>query len=244
MSASESAPPTRGTYPIVALAAALGCAGGAAAAWALARSRAAERQRRVDPRDAALSVAQVLPYYPFRGIARFYDIDGFLRHPAVFQQVVDVLEAQCAALGAEAIVGIDARGFILGAPLALALKLPFVMARKQGKLPHCVEGREAYTKEYAGEDRLTVPVGSVRKGQRIVIVDDLVATGGTVKAALDLCERDLGAVCLGVACVVEIKALGARARLVAAGYSRVADGILAVVDEAHLHLDGTAAKTK
>ncbi len=179
-------------------------------------------------------------FYKFKEIDRFYDIDGFLRRPKVFRSVIELLSDRCKDLGAEAIVGVDARGFILGAPIALQLGLPFVMARKEGKLPHSVQGSATYQKEYGiGDDRLSVPVGSVRPGQRIVVIDDLIATGGTIKAALDLCVGDLGAVCVGIACVVEIKALGARNRLRKSGY-QVAENIIEVVDESQLHLDGAS----
>ena len=81
--------------------------------------------------EAAKEIAQYLPYFPFKGIPRFYDIGGFLAEPAVFQRIVDIFVARYREIGIDSICGLDARGFVLGPPIALALKKPFIMMRKK-----------------------------------------------------------------------------------------------------------------
>merc|ERR1711988_1938700 len=111
-------------------------------------------------------------------------------------------------VGVDSIAGFDARGFILGPPIALALKKPFIMLRKKGKMPNSISGKE-YGKEYAGKDVLTIPRGSVKKGDRVLLIDDLVATGGTLSAGIELVKK-LGGVVVECSCIVELKFLNAR----------------------------------
>ena len=99
----------------------------------------------------AKRIASVTPYFPFKGIPKFYDIGGFLKDPEAFALVVEVLVERYKNENVTSICGLDARGFVLGPPLALALKKPFFMLRKKGKMPNTVTG-EAYAKEYAGND--------------------------------------------------------------------------------------------
>lgn len=91
--------------------------------------------------------ASVIPYYPFHGVPRFYDISGMTHNPEIFQLAIDVFVRRYASLDVDCIAGLDARGFVLGPPIALALKKPFVMVRKKGKLPNSVSGAD-YKKEY------------------------------------------------------------------------------------------------
>jgi adenine phosphoribosyltransferase len=138
----------------------------------------------------AQRIASVIPYYPFKGIDRFYDIGGFLAQPEIFQEVVDIFVRRYTALECDCIAGLDARGFVLGPPIALALKKPFLMIRKKGKLPNAVSGEE-YRKEYKGDnaeggDVLCVSRSAISPGKRVLVIDDLVATGGTLIAACDL----------------------------------------------------------
>lgn len=110
--------------------------------------------------------------------------------PEAFQLCIDVFVRRYSDLNVDMIAGLDARGFILGPPIALALKKPFVMIRKKGKLPNAVTGAE-YFKEYSGEnanggDELCLSRSAIRPGARVLVIDDLVATGGTLIAACDL----------------------------------------------------------
>ena len=89
----------------------------------------------------AQEIASVTPYYPFKAIPRFYDIGGFLAHPQIFQKVVDAYVQRYKDLNVDSIGGFDARGFVLGPPIALALNKPFFMLRKPGKMPNTVSSR-------------------------------------------------------------------------------------------------------
>ncbi|CAD7934370.1 unnamed protein product [Amoebophrya sp. A25] len=218
----------------------------------------------------AQRIASVIPYYPFHGVPRFYDISGMLADPEAFQLCIDIFvkryhylhqeqvgssgaAASTENLGIDCIMGLDARGFVLGPSIALALKKPFIMLRKKGKLPNAVTGRE-YGKEYksvdnaeTGKDELCMPktafdffykkgnmaatatstssegqevggpddlhqgvenskLASTSKRPRVLIIDDLVATGGTLLAACDL-VAEAGAEIVECACIVELKAL-------------------------------------
>jgi len=130
--------------------------------------------------------------------------------------------------------GLDARGFVLGPPLCLALNKPFFMLRKKGKMPNSVTGAK-YTKEYAGDDQLAIPRGAVKKGDRVLLIDDLVATGGTLVAAINLVKLMEGNV-VECACVVELKALNAKKKFESAGHGDVK--IWALLDETYLTMDG------
>lgn len=153
--------------------------------------------------DEARQIAQYLPYFPFKGIPRFYDIGGFLEKPEVFQQIVNIFVERYDEIGIDSIAGLDARGFILGPPIALALKKPFIMMRKQGKMPNAISSDE-YDTEYGKRSGLTVQKDKIKKGDRVLIIDDLVATGGTLSSAITLVHM-LGGEVVECACVVELK---------------------------------------
>ena len=123
--------------------------------------------------------------------------------PDIFQKVVDIFVDRYREIGIDAVAGLDARGFILGPPIALALKKPFIMMRKKGKMPNTVSSTD-YKTEYGGRSGLTVQKDKISKGQRILIIDDLVATGGTLGSAMSLVKM-LGGVVVECACVVELK---------------------------------------
>ena len=164
----------------------------------------------------AKRIASVIPYYPFHGVDRFYDITGMLKDPVAFQLCIDTFVKRYADLNIDCIAGLDARGFILGPPIALALKKPFIMIRKQGKLPNAITGSEYY-KEYVGAnksggDELCMSKTAIVPGQRVMVIDDLVATGGTLMAACDLL-KSAGATIVECACVVELKCLGGYSKL-------------------------------
>ena len=128
----------------------------------------------------------------------------------IFQSCIDIFVNRYKALEVDAIAGLDARGFVLGPPIALALKKPFIMIRKKGKLPNAVTGAN-YFKEYEGGnaqggDELCISRNALKPGQRILVIDDLVATGGTLTAACDLIAA-VGGVIVECACIVELKML-------------------------------------
>ena len=157
-----------------------------------------------------------------------------MKRPDVFQLVVDVMIERYRDANIDAICGFDARGFVLGPPVALALNKPFIMLRKKGKMPNAITGA-SYSKEYAGDDSLGIPRGSIQKGDRVLLIDDLVATGGTLCAGIDLVKK-LGGTCVECACVVEIKFLNAAAKFRSLGHGEIP--IWALIDESVLVLDG------
>jgi adenine phosphoribosyltransferase len=151
----------------------------------------------------AKEIAQYLPYFPFKGIPRFYDIGGFMYEPKIFQKIVDIFAERYKTLEIDVIAGLDARGFVLGPPIALALQKPFIMMRKKGKMPNSVSSDD-YKVEYGTRSGLTVQRDKIQKGQRVLIIDDLVATGGTLSSSISLVKM-LGGVVVECACVVELK---------------------------------------
>ncbi len=150
-----------------------------------------------------------VPDFPKPGIM-FKDIAPVLQSPAAMGEVIERLAQDAKSKGAEAIVGIESRGFIFGVPVALALGVPFVMARKLGKLPYDRISEE-YALEY-GTNTVEMHTDSINPGQRAYVVDDLLATGGTAAAAARLVERLNGSVC-GFGFVVELKFLEGRKNL-------------------------------
>jgi adenine phosphoribosyltransferase len=166
--------------------------------------------------DAALAervLARVrdIPDYPTPGVL-FRDITPLLADGPAFAEVVEWFVAPHRGGGSavDVVVGIEARGFILGAPVAVALGVGFVPIRKQGKLPHTIVGTE-YDLEY-GSAGIEMHDDALRPGQRVLVVDDVLATGGTAAAACDLVER-LGGTVISLAVLMELTALGGRGRL-------------------------------
>lgn len=151
----------------------------------------------------AREIAEFLPYFPFKGIPRFYDIGGFLARPDIFQKIVDIFASRYAEIGIDSVAGLDARGFILGPPIALALNKPFIMMRKKGKMPNSIQS-EKYETEYGSRAGMTVQRDKISKGDRVLVIDDLVATGGTLSSAISLVHM-LGGTVVECACVVELK---------------------------------------
>jgi adenine phosphoribosyltransferase len=150
-----------------------------------------------------------IPDFPKAGIL-FYDITTLLKDKKGLKSVIDGLRDRYADLGVDVVLGIEARGFIFAPALAYALGAGFVPVRKPKKLPaECV--RVTYDLEY-GSDTLEIHRDAIPEGSRVLIVDDLLATGGTAKATTRLVE-DLGGTVAGVAFVVELTFLGGRARL-------------------------------
>uniref|UniRef100_A0A0D9VI98 adenine phosphoribosyltransferase n=1 Tax=Leersia perrieri TaxID=77586 RepID=A0A0D9VI98_9ORYZ len=138
----------------------------------------------VDPRLQGISDAiRVVPHFPKQGIM-FNDITPLLLRPGVFKDAVDIFVERYRGMGIDAVAGIEARGFIFGPAIALAIGAKFIPLRKPKKLPGEVIS-ETYVLEY-GTDCLQMHVGAIEAGERVLIVDDLVATGGTLSAAIRL----------------------------------------------------------
>lgn len=157
----------------------------------------------------ARSLVRDVPDFPKPGIL-FKDITPILEDGPAFREVTDLLVADARMRGAEVIVGIESRGFIFGAPLAYVLGLPFAMTRKLGKLPY-----ERISEEYAleyGTNTVEMHVDAVKPGQKAYLVDDLLATGGTARAAANLVRRLGGEVC-GFGCLIELTFLPGREAL-------------------------------
>ena len=150
-----------------------------------------------------------IPDFPRPGIL-FYDISTLLAHPDAWRATVNDLADVVRPFRPDLLAGIESRGFLTAAPLALELGCGFVMVRKKGKLPgETVEYR--YDLEY-GSDCIEIQADAVRPGQRIVVMDDLLATGGTLAAAVSL-FRKVGADVSAAACIVELTFLQGRAKL-------------------------------
>lgn len=150
-----------------------------------------------------------VPDFPTPGID-FKDITPLLADAAAFGEVVEALAAPYESAGIDVVCGIEARGFILAAPVAHLLHAGFVPIRKLGKLPSVSESA-AYALEYA-EAVLEIHSDALIPGQRVLLVDDVLATGGTAQAAAELVQR-LGATVWGLAFLIELEFLGGAARL-------------------------------
>src|ERR671917_890567 len=159
--------------------------------------------------DQLKSLIREVPDFPKPGI-NFYDITTLLKHPEGFRQVIDALSAEFKGEQVDAVVGIEARGFIFAPAMAYHLGAGFVPARKPGKLPsECAS--VSYDLEY-GQDALQIHRDAVGAGHRVVIADDLLATGGTAAAVVKLVEQ-LGGEVVGLTFVVELEFLQGRQRL-------------------------------
>ena len=155
---------------------------------------------------------RAIPDFPTPGIL-FRDITPLLAHPEAFKYAVDMLAEGFESEPFDSVVAVEARGFVFAAPLAYRLGVPFVPVRKAGKLPFDTHS-ETYALEY-GSDALEIHVDGISDGSRALIVDDLLATGGTAAATARLVERS-GASVAGLAFVIELTELGGRDAL--AGY--------------------------
>lgn len=147
--------------------------------------------------------------FPRPGI-NFQDITPLLGHPWLFARTITAMAAPFWGLGITKVIGLEARGFILGAPLALALNAGFVPARKPGKLPHRIVA-ERYKKEY-GLDGLELHADAILTGERVLVCDDVLATGGTAEAAAKLTAQ-LGGEIVGYSFLMALAALEGAKRL-------------------------------
>ncbi len=155
------------------------------------------------------SAIRDIPDFPQPGIL-FRDITPLLNDPEVFHVAITEFARTCREAGAERIAGIDARGFLFGATVAYELNLGFVPIRKKGKLPFQTLG-QSYDLEY-GSSEIEIHTDAFRPGERVALIDDLLATGGTGGAAVKLIQR-AGAQVVTAAFLIELTALGGRAAL-------------------------------
>jgi adenine phosphoribosyltransferase len=172
------------------------------------------------PRDPAMDdrllirdTIRTVPDWPAPGV-QFRDITPLLSNPKVFRVLIDQFVHRYFDSRPDAVAGLDARGFIIGSVLAYELGIGFVPIRKKGKLPHTTF-EESYSLEY-GSASVEIHTDAVRSGERVLLVDDLIATGGTMLAGKRLLER-LGATVIEGAAIVDLPELGGSARLIAAG---------------------------
>jgi len=159
--------------------------------------------------DSIKSKIRTVPHWPKQGIM-FRDITTLLKDPEGFKETIDLLYNRYKDKKIDKVIGIESRGFIFGAPLAYLLGCGFIPVRKPGKLPAECESEE-YTLEY-GTDKIEIHKDAISKGERVLIVDDLIATAGTANAARNLVKK-LGAVVVECAFIVELIDLRGRDKL-------------------------------
>lgn len=157
---------------------------------------------------------RTVPHHPKPGVM-FRDITTLLKDAEGFRHTIDTFHERYRGKKIDTVVGIEARGFIIGAALAYLLGAGFVPVRKKGKLPAETVGHD-YDLEY-GTDRVEIHVDAVSKGDRLLVVDDLIATGGTAEAACTLLER-MGGTIVECCFVIDLPDLGGRKRLEARGH--------------------------
>ena len=155
------------------------------------------------------SKIRTVPHYPKQGI-QFRDITTLLKDPIGLRVTIDDLARRYADMKIDKIAGIEARGFILGAPLAYVLGKGFVPIRKKGKLPAETIGHD-YELEY-GTDRIEIHTDAIEKGEKILLVDDLIATGGTAEAACKLIQK-MGGEIVECCFIIDLPDIGGRKRL-------------------------------
>lgn len=164
-------------------------------------------------RDYIKAAIRTIPDYPKPGIM-FRDVTTLLADAGAFRAVIDAMVYPYAGKKIDKVAGIEARGFILGGAVAHQLSVGFIPIRKKGKLPHTTIG-QAYELEY-GIDEVEMHTDAVEPGERVLIVDDLIATGGTAEAAILLLKK-AGAEVTGCSFVIDLPDLGGAARIKAHG---------------------------
>jgi adenine phosphoribosyltransferase len=161
---------------------------------------------------------RTIPDHPKPGI-QFRDITTLLQDPEGFRLAVAGLAEPFRGMAIDKVAGIEARGFILGGAVAFEIGAGFVPVRKSGKLPHATIGHD-YALEY-GTDRIEIHIDAIAKGEKVLLVDDLIATGGTLEASIRVVEA-LGGEVVGSAVVIDLPDLGGRRRVEALGHKLVA----------------------
>ena len=156
---------------------------------------------------------RTVPHYPKQGIM-FRDITTLLKDPVGFRVTIQEIVNRYSGQAIDKVAGIESRGFIIGAPVAFSLGVGFVPIRKKGKLPADSIGHD-YELEY-GRDRIEIHVDAIAPGDRVLLIDDLIATGGTAEAASMLVQK-MGATVVECCFVIDLPDIGGRARLVKRG---------------------------
>jgi adenine phosphoribosyltransferase len=159
--------------------------------------------------DQLKATIREIPDWPKKGIL-FYDVTTLLKNGQCFHEIINALTTPFEDKRVDLVVGIEARGFILAPSVAYGLKAGFVPVRKPGKLPAATH-KVSYDLEY-GTDALEIHQDAIEAGQRVLIVDDLIATGGTAKAVAEIVEK-MGGTVVGLAFMVELTALKGRQKL-------------------------------
>lgn len=157
---------------------------------------------------------RTIPDYPRQGI-QFRDVTTLLKDPVGFRIAIDQLAERYAGKNIDKIAAIESRGFVFGAPLAYCLGVGLVPVRKPGKLPAATIGHD-YALEY-GHDRVEIHTDAVTRGEKVLLIDDLIATGGTAEAAAMLIEK-LGGTIVECAFIIDLPYVGGRRRLESHGY--------------------------
>lgn len=152
---------------------------------------------------------RVVPHYPRNGIM-FRDITTLLKDGSAFHNAIDQIVKRYRDVPIDKVAGIESRGFIIGAPVAIQLQKGFIPIRKQNKLPAETIGRD-YQLEY-GSDRIEIHVDAIQPGERILLIDDLIATGGTAEAAVGLIQ-DIGGAVVECCFVIDLPDVGGSSRL-------------------------------
>lgn len=156
---------------------------------------------------------RTIPDYPKKGIM-FRDVTTLLGNARAFRTTVDQMVQPFAGVRIDKVAAIEARGFIIGGAVAHQLSIGFVPVRKKGKLPFKTIG-QSYDLEY-GTDTVEIHADALAKGENVIVVDDLIATGGTAEAAIKLIQKS-GANCVGASFIIDLPELGGRKRLEAMG---------------------------
>ncbi|EZH67972.1 adenine phosphoribosyltransferase [Bacillaceae bacterium JMAK1] len=152
---------------------------------------------------------KIIDNYPKEGI-QFKDITPLLQNGPAYKKAIDEMTEYVKTKNVDIVVGPEARGFVVGCPIAYSLEKSFVPVRKTGKLP-----REVVTEDYGleyGKDTLAIHADSIKEGDRVIITDDLLATGGTIEATIKLVEK-LGGVVVGCAFLIELQYIDSRAKI-------------------------------
>ncbi len=157
---------------------------------------------------------RTIPHYPHQGIM-FRDITTLLKDPIGLRATIQEIASRYQELKIDKVAGIESRGFIIGTPVAYQLGLGFIPIRKKGKLPAATIGRD-YQLEY-GSDRIEIHVDAIQPGDRILLIDDLIATGGTAEAAAGLIQ-EMGGEVVECCFVIDLPDVGGRVRLEKLGH--------------------------
>ena len=163
-------------------------------------------------------LAAAIPYFPYKKLERFYDIQGLLANPLLFDAACEALAERYKHRGITKIAAFEARGFLFS-PVALKMNVPFLMLRKSGKMPNTISSAP-YTKEYDGCDVMCIQRDALEASDKVLLIDDLLATGGTLCSGIEL-VKSFGCQTIDCCTVVELTFLGGKDRSIAAGATDV-----------------------